>query len=88
MKKVGMTKREIKKSINSQILTVFFLPLGMACLHLAFAFPSLNKILSVFNMGDITLFVIVTLISALIFGLIYIIIYKITSNTYYSIVSE
>lgn len=43
LQKVGMTKREIKKSINSQILTVFFMPLLLAGLHMAFAFPLIEK---------------------------------------------
>ena len=45
MQKVGMTKREIKKSINSQMLTVFFMPLIAAGVHLAFAFPMIYKML-------------------------------------------
>ena len=44
MQKVGMTKREIRRSINSQVLTVFFAPLLMAVLHLAFAFPLVWKL--------------------------------------------
>ena len=50
MQKVGMTKREIKKSINSQVLTVFFLPLVTAGMHVAFAFPMISKLLALFNL--------------------------------------
>ena len=49
MQKVGMTKREIRKSINSQVLTVFFLPLLAAGIHTAFAFPMIQKILLLFR---------------------------------------
>lgn len=87
MQKVGMTKREIRKSINSQLLTVFFLPLIVAGLHLAFAFPIIQKLLLLFNMFNVSLFVITTVISFLVFALLYACVYKITSNAYYNIVS-
>ena len=54
MQKVGMTKREIRKSINSQILTVFFLPLILAGVHLAFAFPMLQKLLMLFGLTNVS----------------------------------
>lgn len=87
MQKVGMTKREIKKSINSQLLTVFFLPLAAAGLHLAFAFPMIKRILMVFNLNNPMLFAMTTLISFAVFAVAYTIVYKITSNAYYGIVS-
>lgn len=82
-----MTKREIKKSINSQLLTVFFLPLAAAGLHLAFAFPMIKRILMVFNLNNPMLFAMTTLISFAVFAVAYTIVYKITSNAYYGIVS-
>lgn len=87
MQKVGMTKREIRKSINSQLLTVFFLPLAGAGLHLIFAFPMISQILSLFNLTNLELFTIVTLICFALFALFYTIVYRITSNAYYRIVS-
>ena len=87
MQKVGMTKREIRKSINSQLLTVFFLPLVGAGLHLVFAFPMICKILSLFNLTNLNLFTIVTFICFALFALFYTIVYRITSNAYYHIVS-
>ncbi len=87
MQKVGMTKKDIKKSINSQMLTVFFLPLVMAGLHLAFAFPFISRILTVFAFHDTALNAFVTLISFLIFGALYTIVYRLTSGSYYAIVS-
>ena len=83
MQKVGMTKREIKKSINSQLLTVFFLPLVGAGIHLIFAFPMIRKILLLFNLTNLHLYTIVTLISFGAFALFYTIVYRITSNAYY-----
>lgn len=87
MQKVGMTKREIRKSINSQLLTVFFLPLILAGLHLTFAFPIISKILVMFGFYNNSLFVITAVVCFIIFSLFYAIVYKITSNTYYNIVS-
>lgn len=87
MQKVGMTKREIRKSVNSQLLTVFFLPLGLAVMHLAFAFPIIRKILLMFNLNNVPLFLITTGISIVVFALFYTIVYRLTSNAYYNIVS-
>ena len=87
MQKVGMTKKDIRKSINSQMLTVFFMPLIFAGIHLVFAFPFISKILVLFAMDNILLIAIVNLICFAIFGFFYAIVYKITSNAYYIIVS-
>ncbi len=87
MQKVGMTKREIRKSVNSQILTVFFSPFLFAGIHLAFAFPLLWKMLLMFGLSNRRLIIIVTVISYISFSLIYAVVYKITSNSYYTIVS-
>lgn len=88
MQKVGMTRREIRRSVNSQLLTVFFLPLLGAGMHLAFAFPMIRLLLTMFNMNNAALFVRTTLISFAVFALLYIIVYKITSNAYCAIVSN
>ena len=87
MQKVGMTKEDIRKSINSQMLTVFFLPLIAAAVHLAFAFPLIRKLLALLNMMNIRLFIVTTVLTFLIFGLFYAVVYRLTSNAYYAIVS-
>ena len=87
MQKVGMNRREIKKSINSQILTVFFLPLLTAGVHLCFAFPLIYKLLALFSLTNLSLLILVTVICYLIFSLFYVVIYRVTSHAYYSIVS-
>ena len=87
MQKVGMTKHEIRRSINSQLLTVFFLPLAFAGMHLAFAFPIIRRLLTLFALHNVMLFVLTTLISFAAFALLYTLIYRITSNAYYNIVS-
>ena len=88
MQKVGMTKKEIRKSINSQVLIVFFLPLLAAGVHLAFAFPIVSRLMVLFGLTNEKLLISVTAVSYLIFGLFYIIVYRITSGAYYNIVSS
>lgn len=87
MQKVGMTKREIRRSINSQLLTVFFLPLLAAGIHMCFAFPMVEMMLRALNMPQVSLFMATTGISFLVFAVLYVIVYRITSNAYYHIVS-
>ena len=87
MQKVGMTKRDIRKSVNSQVITVFFLPLVVAVMHLAFAFPMIRNLLLLFNLNNLTLLMATAGISVVIFAVFYVLVYKITSNAYYNIVS-
>ena len=87
MQKVGMTEREIKKSVNSQVLTVFFLPLITAGVHTAFAFPLIQKIMLLFNAVNISLLIWTTIACFLIFGFFYIIVYRMTSRAYLKLVS-
>lgn len=86
MRKVGMTDKEIRKSINSQILTVFFFPLILAGIHICFAFPIVRKLLMMFNLNNVGLFIVTSIITFLIFTVLYAIVYRITSNAYYRIV--
>lgn len=88
MQKVGMSHGEIKKSIQSQILTVFFLPLITAGIHVAFAFPVMSNILLIFNLTNTTLFISCTVICFLVFAVLYGIIYGVTAKSYYRIVSK
>ncbi|MBO5070088.1 MAG: ABC transporter permease [Roseburia sp.] len=87
MRKVGMTTKDIRKNINSQMLTVFFLPLITAALHVGFAFPMVQKLLAMFNLRNTMLSLIVTGAAIVIFGIFYAIVYRVTSNAYYTIVS-
>lgn len=86
MQKVGMSHREVKKSIHSQILLVFFLPLMMAVIHLAFAFPMLQKILLVMGLADVPLILLSTLGCVVVFAIAYLVIYAFTARTYTNIV--
>ena len=85
--KVGMTRKEVKQSINSQVLTVFFLPLITAGIHLAFAYPLISKILLLMSATEESLLILVTICCYLVFALFYVIVYIITSKGYYTIVS-
>lgn len=81
MQKVGMSNREVQKSIRSQILLVFFLPLIVAIIHLAVAFKPLNCLLQVFFMPNSSLFLLCAVISVIIFTVIYGLIYSVTAKT-------
>lgn len=86
MRKVGMTPKDIRKSVNSQMLTVFFLPLIIATLHTGVALPIVLKLLTMFALRNTTLTVAITGIAIVIFGIFYTVVYRITSNAYYSVI--
>ena len=88
MQKVGMTKKEIRRSINSQILTVFFAPLLIAGMHIGFATPIIFKLLKMFGLSNVPLFIGVTAGAFAVFAVFYALVYKITSRSYYKIVSK
>ena len=81
-----MTRGEIRTAINSQVLKVFFLPLVTAGLHMLFAFPMIAKMLNIFNMYNVKLFALVTIISYVIFAVMYVLFYVGTSKSYTAIV--
>lgn len=86
LQKVGMSRREVRQTINSQVLLVFFLPLVVAGIHLAFAFPILEKLLHILLLSRTSLFVICSLITFGVFAAVYTLIYTATARTYYKIV--
>ena len=88
MQKVGMSHKEVKSSIQRQILMVFFLPLLMAMIHISMAFPLIRRILLLFGMNNTGLFIKCTAITVLIFAVVYGIIYSITAKSYYRIVEK
>ncbi len=87
MQKVGMTKADIRKSINSQMLSVFMLPVLMAAVHIAFATPIMLKLLKMCGFMNTWLFLGVTAACLGAVVVVYAIVYKITSEAYYRIVS-
>ena len=85
--KVGMSRKEIRQSINSQVLTVFFLPLIVAGIHLVFAFPLISKLLLLMLSTDRMFLILVTAATFAVFALFYVLVYLVTSREYYRIVS-
>lgn len=86
MQKVGMTQKEIRKSINSQVLTVFAAPLLAAGVHTGFAFPLVRRLLIMLGLTNTPLLVGVTVGSFLVFAILYVLMYKLTSRSYYQLV--
>ena len=88
MRQVGMSRREVRASIHSQILLVFFLPLLAAGLHILAAFPMLSKMMELFNLYDTTLFAACSAGTLLVFCLIYALVYGLTAHAYDRIVGN
>ena len=86
MQQVGMTQKEVKSSIASQISLVFFLPLLAAACHTAGAFPMTKLILTLFGLSNTSLFGLCSLVTILIFAVVYYFIYRLTAREYYRIV--
>ncbi len=88
MEKTGMSKKDVKTSIRSQIRTVFLLPIAVAAIHVTAAFPMIKKLLLMLNMANYKLYAKCTIVTILVFAVIYIIVFLLTSRTYYKIVGE
>ena len=87
LQKLGIDQKTIKKSINRQVLIVFFLPLVTAFIHTAFAFKMYRKIIQLFGVdGNVTLNA--TIVIGAIFVVVYLIVYQITSRSYYQIIKR
>lgn len=86
LQKVGMDDREVKRTINKQILIVFFLPLAVAFLHILMASPMIIKLLQGFNLFNTPLTATCIAATCLIFALVYVVVFRLTARTYYGIV--
>lgn len=87
MQKLGMQDADIRKSINSQMFTVFLIPIAFACLHLLVVLPVVNKLLMLFGLFDMPRLLLTAGICVLLCAAFYGVVYKLTSNAYYRIVS-
>ena len=87
MQQVGMTHREVKATIRTQVLLMFFLPLVTAAIHIAFAFPLVKQIVFAFGVQNVHLFLACTVGTFAVFALLYTLVYLITARSYYRIVS-
>ena len=88
MRKVGLTDKQIKQSIRSQVLMIFFAPLAVATLHTVVAYPFIEKILKLFLATDNNVFLIALAVTIAVFAVFYLIVYLITSRIYYRIIKE
>lgn len=88
MQKVGLSQKEAKRSIRTQILTVFFLPLITAGIHILFAFPIIRAILKAMMLSQTHIFILVTVVSFLVFTVFYAVVFGLTARTYWRIVNE
>ena len=86
MQKVGMSKGEVKKTIREQVLTVFYLPLVMAGIHVMAAFKMITRLLLMFALTNVKLFAICTVTTFIVFAIIYALVYTVTAREYYKIV--
>lgn len=87
MRQVGMTDREVRASIHSQILLVFFLPLGMAGIHTAAAYPMVSKLLALFQLTSTARYALCTAGTFAVFCGIYALVYGLTARSYRRIVA-
>ncbi len=87
MQKVGMTREDIRSSVNSQMVTIFLIPVVFACIHLAVVLPVVDKLLMLFGLFDMPRLLICAGACVLLCGVFYAVIYKLTSNAYYRIVA-
>lgn len=88
MQQVGLSHKEVKQTIHSQILLVFFLPILVATLHLTFAFPIIRKLLVLFGLINTNLLIATTVGTVLFFAVAYFVIYWQTSKVYYRLVER
>lgn len=88
MRKVGITDKQIKQSIRSQVLLIFFSPLIIATLHTIVAYPFIEKILRLFLTTDNSIFLQALAVTIVVFAIFYLIVYAITSKIYYRIIKE
>ena len=87
MQKVGMSRLEVKRTIQAQVLIVFFLPLVTAGVHTGFAFPILNRVMTLFNLMSTSFYLWCVLGVFVLFAALYAVVYSLTARTYYRLVS-
>ena len=86
MRKVGLSEREARRAIRSQILTVFFMPILVAAVHIAFDFNLVVQLLRLFSLTNVRLTALCTLGTLLVFCAVYAVVYALTARSYYKIV--
>ncbi|MGT2818947.1 FtsX-like permease family protein [Streptococcus intermedius] len=88
LQKVGLDEKQTKATIRKQIITVFFLPLIFAFLHIAVAFHMLQLIVALLGATNVALLIRTTIITCSIFLLVYILVFTLTSRSYRKIIAR
>ena len=89
MMKVGMSREEVKRTIKSQILMVFFIPIAVAAIHVIVSFRIIKLIMVILSLGsNMVLFVWCTICTVVVFFIIYAFVYALTAKEYYNIVQR
>ncbi|RYL92440.1 FtsX-like permease family protein [Sporolactobacillus sp. Y61] len=88
LQEVGLSGEEVKKTIRSQVLLVFFLPIAVAIVHFGFAFIMIQKLISLFGTTRFGLLLLTSIGTIAVVAVIYYMIYKQTSRAYYRIVER
>lgn len=86
MQQVGLSEKETVKSIHSQVLMVFLLPVVGAIVNLCFAIPAIRQIMIQLNFYNLPLMITVGIIVAISLLILYLILYGLTTRTYRQIV--
>ncbi len=87
MQKVGMEPKTVRQSVNSQLLVVFFAPLAVAAVHVAFDFSLMTRLLTLFSLHNGPLVLGCTAGTLAVFAVIYALVYRVTAKAYYELVS-
>lgn len=88
MQQVGLSEKETTKSIHSQVLMVFMLPVVGAIINLCFAIPAIRQILIQFNFYNVRLMIIIAVSITFILLCLYFAIYGLTTRMYRKIVEQ
>lgn len=88
LQEVGMSKEQVKKTISSQTLLVFFMPLGIAALHYLVAIPMLRQMLLFFGVSSSNLVYLVAGGTMVVISILYYGIYRLTSRAYYRMIER
>lgn len=88
LQNVGLSKKEVRQAISSQVLIFFFLPLVVAVIHMSVAYKMILKMFKVMILNAPQTFITCTVVSVIVLTILYTIVYFCTSRTYYKIVKK
>ncbi len=88
LQEIGLTKHEVKKAINSQVLVVFFMPIVVSIIHFAAAYCMISKLIKLFGINNGSIIAYTSIATIVVITIIYFLIYRKTSKIYYRIVER